>query len=98
MSNRDHCFSPVVYQYELSCGHTQLATRLLPVGASYPCWVACDPAKPTAAQVVAVSVWENTGTPVVVMSGASDADMRAASLVAAVANGDITADMYEQLR
>jgi len=97
MSNRNHCFNPVVYKLLLSCGHEQLASAPVPVGSAYPCWSACDPQKAVPSTVTEVQVYEpEPGVGVVVMSGATAAEMRHASLTADVCNGALSTEEYNQ--
>lgn len=67
---------PTIYQLTLTCGHKQLVSRPLPVGAGYPCWTACDAEKPREAYVTEIGRYEvEHGTAIVVASEANNADM-----------------------
>lgn len=67
---------PTVYQLTLNCGHKQLVSRPLAVGAGYPCWTACNTEQPTRAYVVGVERYvPDSRTAIVVASGVNNAEM-----------------------
>lgn len=67
---------PTVYQLTLNCGHKQLVSRPLPVGAGYPCWTACNAERPTRAYVAGIERYiPDPHTAIVVASGVNNAEM-----------------------
>lgn len=67
---------PTVYELTLGCGHTQLATRRLPVGHGYPCWTACNPEEVTKQTVASVAIYKlKQGDAFIVASDVSSSDM-----------------------
>lgn len=82
---------PIVYQLTLTCGHEQLVSRPLPVGAGYPCWTACDREKPVKSYVAAINRYvPDPRVAVVVASGANNADMLHIQRVVDEANTKLT--------